>query len=59
MNDNFDPNTKDGRHVVAAILTAGFAPVLLKKEPKNLEIKHVVDLYWDFASLLRKGSPKK
>lgn len=56
-NNNFDSNSKDGRHLTAAILTAGFAQMLLKKEPRNREISDVVDLYWDFFELL--GKPKK
>jgi len=53
--DNFDTNFPWTRHVVAAILTAAYAPRLIKKKEEKLEIKHVADLFWDFSDYLRNG----
>lgn len=49
MSDRrFDPNRPDARHICAAILTAGFAPILIKKKAKNINLKQVTNLFWDF-----------
>lgn len=53
--DEFDSNHPETRLQVAAILAAGYAPYVLKKKPKNIHINEIVDLFWDFADVLKGG----
>lgn len=58
----FDANDKSFKHLVAAILTSGFSKHVIKKEKKNVNITHVVDIYWsifDFLENPKYFQPKK
>ena len=53
MPKNFDNNRPNEKHIAAAILTAGFAPILLKKKKaSNVDIDDLIGLFWDVFDLM-------